>query len=209
MTVRDDDAYRVRVTVRNNKILSAIESMGFVGHGCMANFARFAGMSPNDVSALVAMRTPPINSEGEFTKTARQLMEVLGAAPSDLWTDTQLNTRLNRNTGEFSIDERALHAMIEHRDNVMTLPDPLDIAERNSIRDAVQKVLNGGRHNKRKIAMLCARFGIANTGGEKSLDEVGKMFDVTRDRIRQVEAQLTRRLRNDPKMQDIAGLDEQ
>lgn len=151
------------------------------------------------------MRALPITAEGEFTRAAKQLMEVLGAAPSDLWTDAQLNTRLNRNTGEFSIDERALHAMIEHRDNVMTLPDPLDSVERNSISAAVQKILNGGRRNKRKIAMLCAHFGIANPGGEMSLEEVGKMFDVTRTRVMQVEAQIINQLRNDPKMQDIVG----
>lgn len=155
------------------------------------------------------MRALPITAEGEFTRAAKQLMEVLGAAPSDLWTDAQLNTRLNRNTGEFSIDERALHAMIEHRDNVMTLPDPLDSVERNSISDAVQRVLNGSRHNKRKIAMLCARFGIANPGGERSIEEVGTMFDVTRNRVMQVESQLIRRLRDDPKMQDIAGIEKQ
>jgi hypothetical protein len=92
----DRSSYRIKVSVKNNLLLSAIEEAGYKS---AAEFARAAGLRETDVSALVALRFAPIGKQGEFTLTAQRIMEALGAAPSDLWTTEQLNMSLPRNTG--------------------------------------------------------------------------------------------------------------
>jgi RNA polymerase sigma factor (sigma-70 family) len=179
--------YRVKVTVRNNLLLSAIEDAGFVGWGQLSAFARHAGVQITTLQSLVAMRTPPINDSGEFSQIAKTVMEVLGAAPLDLWTDKQLTTRLNRNTGEFYVDEKALHAMIESNIQAMTLPDPSDVAEQSQLANAVQDVLKTLTDREQQVLALRLK--------DETYDDVGKHFDVTRERVRQIEAKAFRRLR--------------
>jgi plasmid maintenance system antidote protein VapI len=89
--------YRVKVTVRNNLLLSAIEDAGYKAQ---SEFARACGVTPQEINSLVAMRKPPINIDGTFSPMAKTVMEVLGACPTDLWTEEQLTMELRRNTVE-------------------------------------------------------------------------------------------------------------
>ena len=70
---------------------------------------------------------------------------------------------------------------------------PLDSAVYASLREATKEVL--GALTPREAKVLRARFGIEmNT--DHTLEEVGKQFDVTRERIRQIEAKALRKLRH-------------
>ena len=82
-TPEDIKAYRIKITVKNNLLLTAIEQAGYKS---AAEFARAIGLIEQRVSALVALRNAPINQDGEFSLSAKRIMEALGAAPSDLWT---------------------------------------------------------------------------------------------------------------------------
>ena len=62
---------------------------------------------------------------------------------------------------------------------------------KNVIREALQLSLT-----PKEIAVICNRFGIDNYDGKShTLEEVGQMFGVTRERIRQIEAKSLRRLK--------------
>ena len=82
--------YRVKVTVRNNLILKSIENTGAKS---VSEFCRNNALSESKVHALIAMRTKPITDDGEFCVSAKEIMEVLGACPTDLWTAEQLNLK--------------------------------------------------------------------------------------------------------------------
>lgn len=70
---------------------------------------------------------------------------------------------------------------------------PLDIATSIDLKNATAEVL--GQLNEREAKVLQMRFGIGmNT--DHTLEEVGKQFDVTRERIRQIEAKAIRKLRH-------------
>ncbi|HCO43522.1 MAG TPA: RNA polymerase sigma factor RpoD, partial [Gammaproteobacteria bacterium] len=72
-------------------------------------------------------------------------------------------------------------------------PLPIDISTAESLREATQDVL--GSLTPREAKVLRMRFGIEmNT--DHTLEEVGKQFDVTRERIRQIEAKALRKLRH-------------
>lgn len=74
-----------------------------------------------------------------------------------------------------------------------TLELPLDSATAESLRIATNEVLEGLTPREAKVLRM--RFGI-DMNTDHTLEEVGKQFDVTRERIRQIEAKALRKLRH-------------
>ncbi|MFS1537760.1 MAG: RNA polymerase sigma factor RpoD [Candidatus Phlomobacter fragariae] len=74
-----------------------------------------------------------------------------------------------------------------------TLELPLDSATSESLRSATNEVLAGLTIREAKVLRM--RFGI-DMNTDHTLEEVGKQFDVTRERIRQIEAKALRKLRH-------------
>ncbi len=70
---------------------------------------------------------------------------------------------------------------------------PVDAAVYANLRDATKEILDSLTPREAKVLRM--RFGIEmNT--DHTLEEVGKQFDVTRERIRQIEAKALRKLRH-------------
>ena len=70
---------------------------------------------------------------------------------------------------------------------------PIDAAAMEGLREATQAVLAGLTPREAKVLRM--RFGI-DMNTDHTLEEVGKQFDVTRERIRQIEAKALRKLRH-------------
>ena len=88
-----------------------------------------------------------------------------------------------------------------------TIIQPLDSATGGSLKDATQEVLAGLTAREAKVLRM--RFGI-DMNTDHTLEEVGKQFDVTRERIRQIEAKALRKLRHPSRSEQLRSfLDEQ
>ncbi len=74
-----------------------------------------------------------------------------------------------------------------------TMQSPVDAATAESLREATREVL--ASLTAREAKVLAMRFGI-DMNTDHTLEEVGKQFDVTRERIRQIEAKALRKLRH-------------
>ena len=70
---------------------------------------------------------------------------------------------------------------------------PVDAAVYGSLRDATKDVLDSLTPREAKVLRM--RFGI-EMSTDHTLEEVGKQFDVTRERIRQIEAKAIRKLKH-------------
>ncbi|MEF1279757.1 RNA polymerase sigma factor RpoD [Vibrio fortis] len=87
-----------------------------------------------------------------------------------------------------------------------TLELPLDSATATSLRGATKDVLAGLTPREAKVLRM--RFGI-DMNTDHTLEEVGKQFDVTRERIRQIEAKALRKLRHPSRSETLRSfLDE-
>jgi RNA polymerase primary sigma factor len=87
-----------------------------------------------------------------------------------------------------------------------TIIQPLDSATGGSLKDATQEVLAGLTAREAKVLRM--RFGI-DMNTDHTLEEVGKQFDVTRERIRQIEAKALRKLRHPSRSEQLKSfLDE-
>jgi len=178
--------FRLKVSVRNNLFLSAIESQGYVS---VAEFERACELGSGSINNLVAMREAPILQSGEFSQKAKLVMEVLGAAPTDLWTEQQLTIKLKTNSGERAIDANLVQHLLEQKNRNDYLPSPEDLllaAETSAIVNEVLRTLN-----PREKEVLHERFS-----NDSTLDEVGKIHGVHKERVRQIEAKALRKLRD-------------
>lgn len=197
----DTQAYRIKITVRNNLLLTAIEEAGYKS---VASFARAANLRQTDLQQFVSLRKPPINMDGTFCPAAKKLMETLGAAPHDLWTTEQLTMSLHRNTVEnvvttkFLLDATSMQSVLG--ENVLKLEgatyEDIETPEQNRTKkDLVAMVKEAFEYlTPRERNVLSMRFGL-NNQREHTLEEVAKHFRVTRERIRQVEGKAFRKLR--------------
>ena len=179
--------YRVKVIVKNNLLLSAIEKAGFKSQ---AEFCRFAQLSNTRVNSLIALRECPINNEGNFTDLAKNLMEVLGACPIDLWSTEQLNMRLKVNSTEGEISKmELLSALGMNPIDLIEFKNPdVDLYEKEE-KSLVKKVLKTLNFNEQSV--IGKRFF-----DEKTLQTVGKELNLTPERIRQIEKTAIRKLRH-------------
>ena len=80
--------------------------------------------------------------------------------------------------------------------------NPMDGAAFNSLREKLSVVLN--TLNERERAVIEQRFGLRD-GNPRTLEEVGRQFNVTRERIRQIEAKALRKLRHPTRIHQIKG----
>jgi len=70
---------------------------------------------------------------------------------------------------------------------------PIDVAARHLLHDAVRAVLHELSEREQEVVRL--RFGL-DDGRPRTLEEVGRQFGVTRERIRQIEAKALRKLKH-------------
>ena len=80
--------------------------------------------------------------------------------------------------------------------------DPMELTAMNLLRDKLKDVLD--TLNPREREVLEQRFGLSDGSG-RTLEEVGKQFQVTRERIRQIEAKALRKLRHPTRIRKLGG----
>ncbi len=85
----------------------------------------------------------------------------------------------------------------DHRED-----DPLYDMNQQSLKDRINDVMNDLNYREREILRL--RYGLAD-GYAYTLEEVGKIFSVTRERVRQIEAKAVRKLQQPCKSRVLAS----
>lgn len=79
-------------------------------------------------------------------------------------------------------------------------PTPMELTYQNMLREKINDVLN--TLSRREAEILRLRFGL-DDGRVYTLEEVGEKFDLTRERIRQIEGKALRQLRHPRKSQQL------
>ena len=154
-----------------------------------------------DQSRTIRIPVHIVEDIHRITKVERQLLQVLGKEPTSVEIAEELKMPINKVDGILKIsrepisletpigdDETRLSDFIEDK----AMPSPFDLVMRNETEKNVDTLLCSLPVREEKI--LRERYGI----GIKSpctLEEVGVKFDVTRERIRQIEVTALKRLR--------------
>ncbi len=82
-------------------------------------------------------------------------------------------------------------------------PNPMDIVIANNLRQVTEEVLKTLTPREEKVIKM--RFGLDADGTEHTLEEIGRHFAVTRERIRQIEAKALKKLRHPWRVSKLRG----
>jgi RNA polymerase primary sigma factor len=121
----------------------------------------------------------PINLRRHLRRAVSRVNQFLRAAEEPMSLDSPIGNEDNNQLGDFIEDENALQ--------------PMDAAAREILREQVKNALAVLSERERQVLEL--RFGLLD-GKDHTLEEVGQYFEVTRERIRQIEAKALRKLRH-------------
>jgi RNA polymerase primary sigma factor len=117
---------------------------------------------------------------------ANRVNRILRVAEEPISLDSPVGNEDNSQLGDFIEDEDAL--------------EPMDAAAREMLREQVKNALAVLSERERQVLEL--RFGLLD-GKDHTLEEVGQYFDVTRERIRQIEAKALRKLRHPTRSRNL------
>jgi len=173
--------YRVKITIRNDRILSKIESE----YASVKNFCMAMNLDYQRITDLIR-GTSPINAKGEIKELVKKLMEVLGCTIDELFTEKQLKGFVSHNKFETKVDE----------EDLMKIKQDIKPLELGMMEQDVTKVLNKIFHKfltPREERVIRMRFGIG-TWSDSTLAEVGLQFEVTQERIRHIEQNAMKKL---------------
>jgi RNA polymerase primary sigma factor len=126
----------------------------------------------------------PFASVEEKAKSVHRMGEIFKIAPEPLSLETPIGEEDNSHLGDFIEDQDAV--------------SPADAATILVLREQLESVLNTLTPRERDVLKL--RFGL-DDGYARTLEEVGHIFEVTRERIRQIEAKALKKLRANKKRQ--------
>ncbi|MBI5300644.1 MAG: RNA polymerase sigma factor RpoD [Chloroflexi bacterium] len=139
----------------------------------------------------------------KLTRVSRQLVQELGREPTSDEIAKELNTTSRKVERIIKISQRPLSLEMpvgEEQDSHLGdfIPDemtlgPTDAASHQLLREQMEEILTSLSPREGRVLQL--RFGLKD-GKAHTLEEVGKKFGVTRERIRQIEAKALRKLRH-------------
>ena len=120
--------------------------------------------------------------------SAEKVREIIKIAMDPVSLETPIGEEEDSHLGDFIPDEDA--------------PEPSEVASATILREVIDRELN--TLTPREAHVIKLRFGLYD-GRTRTLEEVGKEFDITRERIRQIEAKALRKLRHPSRARHLKG----
>jgi RNA polymerase primary sigma factor len=117
--------------------------------------------------------------ERKWDRAGAKVRTIMRISQEPMSLETPVGAEDSSQLGDFIQDE--------------TMPEPVDAAARELLKEQVKSALLVLTERERQVLEM--RFGLKD-GKDYTLEEVGKYFKVTRERIRQIEAKALRKLRH-------------
>ena len=156
-----------------------------------------------DQARTIRIPVHMVETINKLIRTSRRLQQELGREPTtdELGKELEITPERVREILKISQEPVSLETPIgEEEDSSLgdfiedsSIPAPAEAANRQLLREQVEDVLNTLSDRERDV--LNMRYGLED-GRTRTLEEVGRVFGVTRERIRQIEAKALRKLRH-------------
>jgi len=165
-----------------------------------------------DQGRTIRMPVHVLDSVNKLTRARREMAQVMGRAPTlaELAKELDLEpervaelSRIAQDTVSLETpvgedEDGTLGDLVEDADSIR----PADVATFSSLQDSLAQALEGLNDRERQVLIM--RFGLAD-GRLRTLEEVGAHFNVTRERIRQLETKALAKLRHPDKSIKLEG----
>jgi len=167
--------YRVKIQIRNDRLLSAIEGMGY---DSVAKFCKKFNLEYQRTTEIIRGKLKPLNEKGTPNKTTEELLGILGLELHEAFTKRQLNG-FRRSSFEVQVEESELKQIVSPAKNQEMKLIETDVT--NKLDELFAKHL-GPRQEK----ILRMRYGIGMLANH-TYEEIGLHYNITRERVRQIE----------------------
>jgi len=166
-----------------------------------------------DYSRTIRIPVHMVETITKYTQTKRRLMQELGREPlpEEIATEMGMDVEKVHYIQKISQEVISLETPVGDDDEDSMLADfikdeqsmsPDQLANQALLRDQIREILIDLTERERKI--LSMRFGLEDNIAH-TLEEVGKVFSVTRERIRQIEAKALEKIRSSDKVKKLEG----
>jgi len=147
-------------------------------------------MEPGDVEIIRLAQESgtqiPLDVRRRWMRAANKVGRIMRASEDPMSLESPVGTEDSSQLGDFIEDQDAL--------------EPMDAAAREMLREQVKNALAVLSDREREVLEL--RFGLID-GKDHTLEEVGQYFNVTRERVRQIEAKALRKLRHPTRSRNL------
>ena len=188
--------YRIEVKVKNNKLLEKIEEAGYES---VAAFCRACGLHPTAVGRFINMVQAPVNQlTGEYSQSFMKMVDFLRCMPEDIFPKAQMQGAMKVNKVTTKADIGDVHSLTTSLRTLALPPEEKMIFD--EAQASIQRAMETLTPREQRVLML--RFGFYD-GKEHTFDEIGEKFNVSRERIRQIERKAIRKMRHPQRSKEI------
>jgi len=178
--------YRVRISIRNERLLSAIEAAGYPSaRQCsIAN-----GYKDYVIGNLVSGVIKPLNTKtGKPTKFCKEVLKILGKNIEDCFTPRQLQG-FKKSSYQVKVDEKELKQLVSYHKNEGGTLLEADLDKK------ITQVLSI-RLTPREEKIVRLYYGIGSETTPQTYEEISLLYQVTRERVKQICDKAIRKLQH-------------
>jgi len=178
--------YRVKISIRNDRLLSAIEQAGYPS----ARQCSIANGYPDyKVGTLVSGARKPLDpTTGKPTKFCKEVLEILGKSIEDCFTPRQLKG-FRKSSYQVKVNEKELKQLVSEHGNQG------DSFLESDLDKKISEVFSF-RLTPREEKVVRLYYGIGSGSGPQTYEEIGLMYGFTRERSKQICDKAIRKLQH-------------
>ena len=188
--------YRLEIKVRNNAVLKRIEELGYesVPAFCLANNLQYPC-----VNEIIAFKAPFYRKKGQINGSIIRLANALQVLPDYIYPPERREAPLQRNKYITEVNKADLMQV-----STSLRMDALPVDDRKMLDDfrpTLQRLMIEALTPK-EHRVLDMRFGLTS-GDEQTLESVANTFNLSRERIRAIEAKAIRKMKQPARSREL------
>jgi len=163
-----------------------------------------------DQARTIRIPVHMIETINKLMRVQKKLIQTLGREPNEAELSAEMNMPLDqvRAVRKMAQQPISLQSKVGDNDDAhygdfipdLSSENPFEVTEGHLLKERLKEILETLTDRERQVVEF--RFGLTD-GCSRTLEEVGRLFNVTRERIRQIEAKALRKLRHPSRMKSL------